>query len=85
LTEEVLYRFEYPERPGGMSEFLSRVSGRWNVSLWNYRNHGSDVARVLVGMQVPSHERKEFAEFIAQLGFNAFDETHNPAYVYFIK
>lgn len=82
--DEVLYRFMFPERPGALLHFLTSMSGGWNISLFHYRNHGSDFGRVLVGMQVPGNERHEFAEFLDKLGYEYWDETDNPAYQRFL-
>jgi threonine dehydratase len=80
LLDEVVYRFEFPERPGALLDFLSRLSGRWNISLFHYRNHGAAYGRVLMGIQVPKAERKSFRAFLDEIGFAYHDETQNPAY-----
>ena len=80
LIDEVVYRFEFPERPGALLDFLSRLSGRWNISLFHYRNHGAAYGRVLMGIQVPKAERKSFRAFLDEIGFSYYDETQNPAY-----
>ncbi len=82
--DEVLYRFMFPERPGALLHFLTSMSGGWNISLFHYRNHGSDFGRVLVGIQVPPNERHEFATFLDNLGYEYWDETDNPAYQRFL-
>jgi threonine dehydratase len=81
---ELLYRFEFPERPGALMNFLDRMSKGWNISLFHYRNHGADYARVLVGMQVPTGGMKEFRDFLKNLGYRHWDETRNPAYKLFL-
>jgi threonine dehydratase len=81
---EILYRFEFPERPGALMNFLNRMSAGWNISLFHYRNHGADYGRVLVGMQVPSGEKGEFKKFLKNLGYAHWDETDNPAYKLFL-
>jgi len=81
---ELLYRFEFPERPGALMKFLSSMRTDWNISLFHYRNHGSDTGRVLVGMQVPSHEMREFQRFLTTLGYPYVDESRNPAYRLFL-
>ena len=81
---EVLYRFVFPERPGALIDFLSRLRSDWNISLFHYRNHGADFGRVLAGMQVPPADRAGFAEFLHQLGHEYTDETNNPAYRLFL-
>jgi threonine dehydratase len=83
-THEMLYRFEFPERPGALMHFLQRMSHPWNISLFHYRNHGADVGRVLVGIQVPPEEHSAFQEFLAQVGYPSWDESDNPAYHCFL-
>src|SRR5436190_19453245 len=84
LANELLYRFEFPERPGALLEFLKAVGRRWNISLFHCRNHGSDYLRVLAGVQVPPEERADFARHLAALGYAHWDETSNPAYRLFL-
>ncbi len=80
LLDELVYRFEFPERPGALLDFLSKLSGRWNISLFHYRNHGAAYGRVLMGIQVPKAERKNFRTFLDDIGFACHEETQNPAY-----
>ncbi len=82
--DELLYRFEFPERPGALMRFLDSIGASWNISLFHYRNHGADYGRVLVGIQVPPDEAKAFRSFLAQLGYAYADETRNPAYELFL-
>jgi len=84
IANEILYRFEFPERPGALMNFLNRMSAGWNISLFHYRNHGADYGRVLVGMQVPPAEMGEFKDFLKSLGYAHWDETQNPAYKLFL-
>jgi threonine dehydratase len=79
-----LYRFEFPERPGALMKFLASMRPDWNISLFHYRNHGADVGRVLVGMQVPSREMGALRKFLGALGYRYWDETENPAYRLFL-
>ena len=81
---ELLYRFEFPERPGALMRFLRAMRSDWNISLFHYRNHGADYGRVLVGMQVPKDEMREFTAFLRKLGYPYADETRNPAYRLFL-
>ena len=81
---ELLYRFEFPERPGALMNFLTQMSAGWNISLFHYRNHGADYGRVLVGMQVPPDEMGEFRTFLKNLGYAHWDESGNPAYKLFL-
>jgi hypothetical protein len=75
---EILYRFEFPERPGALMTFLNSMSRGWNISLFHYRNHGADYGRVLVGMQVPPSDKAEFRAFLVRLGYDCVEETDNP-------
>jgi threonine dehydratase len=81
---EVIYRFEFPEKPGALLSFLDRMGQDWNISLFHYRNHGSDIGRVLVGMQVPPVNEKEFEVFLNEVGYPSWNETMNPAYKLFL-
>jgi threonine dehydratase len=81
---ELLYRFEFPERPGALMNFLTQMSAGWNISLFHYRNHGADYGRVLVGMQVPPGDMGKFKEFLQKLGYAHWDESQNPAYKLFL-
>jgi len=84
VEDEVLYRFEFPERPGALLKFLSSMGKRWNISLFHYRNHGAAYGRVLVGVQVPAAERKRFRSSLDDLGYLWFEEKDNPAYSLFL-
>lgn len=84
-TDEVVYRFEFPERPGALMQFLNKLGGRWNISMFHYRNHGAAYGRVLAGLQVPTGERKKVAAFLDDLGYTWVDETDNPAYQVFLN
>lgn len=81
---ELLYRFEFPERPGALMNFLNKMSSGWNISLFHYRNHGADYGRVLVGMQVPPSDLEAFQGFLDSLGYLYWDESANPAYKLFL-
>jgi threonine dehydratase len=83
-SNERLRRFEFPERPGALMKFLSAMRPQWNISLFHYRNHGSDSGRVLVGMQVPDSEQRDFDAFLDGLALRSWDETDNPAYRLFL-
>ena len=85
VEDEILYRFEFPERPGALMKFLTAMSSEWNISLFHYRNHGADYGRVLVGMQVPAKDKKKFGAFLAHLGYPWVDESRNPAYRLFLS
>ena len=83
-VDEVLYRFEFPERPGALMRFLTSMSPNWNISLFHYRNHGADYGRVLVGMQVPADEMGDLQRFLGDLGYRHWDETLHPGYRLFL-
>ena len=83
-AHELLYRFVFPERPGALMNFLSNLRSDWNISLFHYRNHGSDFGRVLVGMQVPPEDKIAFQDFLDRLGYQYADETLNPTYRMFL-
>ncbi|WP_293004887.1 threonine ammonia-lyase, biosynthetic [Nitrosomonas sp.] len=84
VKNEILYRFEFPDRPGALMNFLNSMSHNWNISLFHYRNHGADYGRVLIGIQVPPAEKSDFNAFLDQLGYRYWDETKNPAYRLFL-
>ncbi len=85
-TDEVLYRFDFPERPGALTHFLEHMGRRpWNISMFHYRNHGSSYGRVLMGLQVPPTERAGFLKFLEEVGYGYREETDNPAYRMFLQ
>ena len=84
VEDEILFRFEFPDRPGALMQFLNSMNHNWNISLFHYRNHGADYGRVLIGMQVPHHEKQLFSAFLDTLGYHYCDETDNPAYKLFL-
>jgi threonine dehydratase len=84
LKDECLYRFEFPERPGALLKFLRAIGSNWNVSLFHYRNHGSDYGRVLAGIQVPAQTRTDFLLHLNELHYPYTDETDNAAYRTFL-
>ncbi|MEH2181027.1 threonine ammonia-lyase, biosynthetic [Nostoc sp.] len=81
---ELLYRFEFPERPGALMKFVTSMSPDWNISLFHYRNNGADYGRIVVGIQVPPHEMKDWQAFLDRLGYRYWDENKNPAYKLFL-
>lgn len=82
--DELVYRFEFPERPGALMRFLNSMSHSWNISLFHYRNHGTDYGRILVGIQVPPQDKTAFTAFLDKLGYRYWDENENPAYKLFL-
>lgn len=85
LADEVVYRFQFPERPGALLNFLNHIGERWNISLFHYRNHGSAFGRVLCGMQVPDADKGSFQAFLSNLGYAHWSETDNPVYKTFLS
>ena len=84
-VNEMVLRFEFPERAGVLLNFLTSVSLHWNISLFQYRNQGGDFGSVLVGIQVPPADRAQFKKFLPTLGYRYWDETDNPVYTLFLK
>lgn len=85
LTDELVLRFEFPERPGALLRFLDGVGFDWNITLFHYRNHGADYGRVLVGIQVPEADRPRLFERLGELGYPYEDESANDAYRLFLR
>ena len=83
--DEALYRFEFPERPGALLRFLTKMGEHWNISMFHYRNHGAAYGRVLIGIQVPSNEKEGFQSFLNEIGYPYSEETANPAYDLFLR
>src|SRR5438477_3844398 len=84
VESERFCRFEFPERPGALLEFLEKLGGRWNISLFHYRNHGADFGRVLAAFEVPPREEAAFQAFLRTLGYAFVPEADNPAYDLFL-
>ncbi len=82
--DELLYRFEFPERPGALMKFVGSMSPNWNISLFHYRNNGADYGRIVVGVQVPPSEMEEWQAFLDTLGYRYWDESQNPVYKLFL-
>jgi threonine dehydratase len=85
VKRERLCRFEFPERPGALLQFLDTLGGRWNISLFHYRNHGSDFGRVLAAFEVPQGEDQAFERFLTELGYQSQIENDNEAYNRFLQ
>lgn len=83
--DELLYRFEFPERPGALTKFLTSMSPNWNISVFHYRNHGADYGRIVLGIQVPPAEMSQWQAFLDTLGYRYWDESQNPAYKLFLS
>jgi threonine dehydratase len=85
IANERLFRFEFPERPGALLDFLNAIGTNWNISLFHYRNHGSDHGRILAGIDVPKEETAELEAHLADLGYPHWEESDNPAYAIFLS
>ncbi|WP_263144523.1 threonine ammonia-lyase, biosynthetic [Pseudomonas sp. RIT-PI-AD] len=84
VSDEMVLRFEFPERPGALFNFLDKLGGRWNITLFHYRNHGAADGRVVAGLQVPEDERHLVPAALEKIGYPYWDETDNPAYRLFL-
>ena len=85
IKEELLYRFQFPERPGALLNFLTQLGQQWNISMFHYRNHGAAYGRVLLGLQASKGDRKAVENFLGQVQYPFTEETDNPAYVSFLS
>ncbi len=85
VTQERLFRFRFPERPGALMDFLNSMDPEWNITLFHYRNHGAAYGRVLVGMQIPETSESRLTDFLEQLGFFYDEESQNDAYSRFLR
>ncbi len=85
LKDEIIFRFEFPERPGALLKFLETIGNEWNISLFHYRNHGAAYGRILTGIQVPEKDRKRFDQFLNKLGYRYWEESNNPVYKLFLR
>jgi threonine dehydratase len=84
IANERLFRFEFPERPGALLDFLDAIGADWNITLFHYRNHGSDYGRILAGIDVPADERNDLEQHLEALGYPHYEESDNPAYAMFL-
>ncbi|WP_080290857.1 threonine ammonia-lyase, biosynthetic [Pseudomonas syringae] len=84
VSDEVVFRFEFPERPGALFNFLNKLGGQWNISMFHYRNHGAADGRVMAGLVVPEDERHLIPAALAEIGYPYWDESENPAYKLFL-
>lgn len=85
VNNERVFRFEFPERPGALVKFLHGVKSKWNITLFHYRNQGSDIGKVLAGISVPSHESDQFQQFLDRLEYPYAEETDNVVYKLFLQ
>lgn len=84
VSHERVFRFEFPERPGALFNFLNKLGGRWNISMFHYRNHGAADARVLAALQVDEADYPAFEQALEAIGYPYWEETDNPAYQLFL-
>jgi threonine dehydratase len=84
IANEKLFRFEFPERPGALLDFLNAIGSGWTVSLFHYRNHGSDYGRILAGIDVPASETTKLEAHLGALGYAYREESGNPAHAMFL-
>ena len=85
VDSELLYRFQFPDKPGALLNFLMKVGDRWNISLFHYRNHGSNFGRILMGFQVDRQDYPAFRAFLKSIEIPYWEETENEAYQLFLK
>ncbi len=81
---ELLYRFEFPERPGALINFLNNMKSNWTISVFHYRNYGADVGKIVIGVLIDKNEITEWEEFVRILGYKYWDETNNNTYKLFL-
>ncbi|MDT3722201.1 threonine ammonia-lyase, biosynthetic, partial [Pseudomonas oryzihabitans] len=84
VDQEQVFRFEFPERPGALFDFLERLGGRWNISMFHYRNHGAADGRVFAALEASQVEREALLATLDAIGYRYWDETENPAYRLFL-
>ena len=82
--KELLYRFEFPERPGALMRFVNSMRPEWTISIFHYRNHGADIGRIVIGVMVNKSEVPAWNEFVQKIGYKSWNETDNPAYKLFL-
>ncbi len=82
--QELIYRFEFPERPGALMKFLKAMRPEWSISIFHYRNHGADIGRIVIGVLVRAEDINSWQEFLSEIGYKNWDETKNPAYKLFL-
>ena len=85
VDNEMVFRVEFPERPGALLNFLTRLGQRWNISLFHYRSHGAAYGRVLLGLQVDPAERKQVLAALENIHYRFWEETDNPAYQLYLS
>ena len=83
-SNELVFRFEFPEKPGALLKFLNTLGGRWNISMFHYRNHGSDFGRVLVALQASESDKPHVIKFLDEIAYQYWEETDNRAFKLFL-
>ena len=83
-VRELLYRFEFPERPGALMKFLNTMRPEWSISIFHYRNHGADIGRIVIGVLVEEIDMPNWNQFLEEIGYKSWEETQNPAYKLFL-
>ena len=81
---EILYRFEFPERPGALMKFLKSMKPDWSISVFHYRNHGADVGRIVIGVLINQNHIEDWYKFVNDLGYKYWDESNNRTYQLFL-
>ena len=81
---ELLYRFEFPERPGALIDFLNNMKPYWSISVFHYRNYGADVGKIVIGVLIDKSEINDWIKFVQFLGYKYWDETNNDTYKLFL-
>ncbi len=84
LYKEMLYRFEFPERPGALMRFVNKMRPEWSISIFHYRNHGADIGRIVIGVIVAKTDMQIWEKFLQDIGYKSWNETENPAYKLFL-
>ena len=84
-SNEQVFRFSFPEKPGELLNFLNSIGSKWNISLFHYRNHGADFGRVLIAFQADSKDKKQLMKHLNSLEYEFFEETYNKAYGLFLS
>ena len=82
--KELLYRFEFPERPGALTKFLNAMKPNWTISIFHYRNHGADIGRIVIGVLIHKDDLSSWEKFLNEIGYKNWNETLNPAYKLFL-
>ena len=84
-SNEQVFRFSFPEKPGELLTFLNAIGSKWNISLFHYRNHGADFGRVLIGLQIEEAQVSKLLKHLNSLNYEFFEETYNDAYKLFLR